>query len=132
MEYIKYLWFVLPILAAVISAKRFNWFHGIVVFIFTSFMLIGLTDLIINLSVWDISKTQDFVTQSWFSELQNGATAGAMYIRAPYDIVVELLRKAKLNFNVDYLTGEFRYIVYIIVLAVWIILRAMAGKIKNS
>lgn len=131
MEYVKFIWFVFPILAAVISAKRFNWFHGIVVFIFTTFIFLGVTDLLVNLSVWDLTKTQDFVSQTWFIDLQAASIDGAAYIMAPYNIVTEVTNKISSDFDIVFLIGKFRWVVYSAALVLWIIFRAMAGKIKR-
>lgn len=128
MENLKYLWFIIPILFAIISAKRFNWLHGIVVFIFTGIMFVGLTDLIVNLQVWDWSKSNSVILSVGYSEVVTAATLGRAYCSAGYDIIVDLVQQFVKDFDI---VVTYRYLIYIVSFVLWIIFRAMAGAIKK-
>lgn len=48
-EYIPYILFLVPILFAAISARRYNFIHGIVVFFTWAILLVGFNELMLNL-----------------------------------------------------------------------------------
>lgn len=101
------------VLISCISAKRFNFFHGFIVFVTLSFLIVGVYETLIHFELFG-----DFTAEF------------GKYIISVYNVVLPLLTflidKLKLDLN-----DKIWLLCYVPIL-LWIVSRIFAGLLRSS
>lgn len=124
----KYIVFFIPAVVAIISAKRFNFLHGVIVFGFSCIVLVGISHLFDQ--TWFINILGNNANNANYLAFVDNYNKAVSSLSLPLDAIS--LGLSKIPALATRIYTDLYWVSYVVAVVVWFICRLIAGAIKKD